>query len=91
MAAETENRRSLFYSRRRGHKLRPRRQALMRELLPELAIELAPGEGLIEPAEFFPGVKKNISGSRSDLAAASISPGRPRVIRKSALSAASPI
>ena len=91
MAAETENRRSLFYSRRRGHKLRPLRQALMQELLPKLAIELATGDGLIDPVEFFPDAKKNTSGSRSVSAPASIWRGRPRVTQILALSAANPI
>lgn len=72
MAAHTENGRSLFYSRRRGRKLRPQRQALIKELLPELAIQLDPGGELLDPAELFPGTKKNISGLRSASAPASI-------------------
>ena len=33
-------RRSLVFGRRQGHKLRPKRQALVRKLLPEIKIDL---------------------------------------------------
>jgi len=72
MAAHTENSRSLIYSRRRGRKLRPQRQILIRELLPKFAIKLDPSSELLDPAELFPGTKKNISGLRSASAPASI-------------------
>ncbi|MBI05982.1 MAG: hypothetical protein CMM54_03265 [Rhodospirillaceae bacterium] len=63
MAAEREHYRSQFFSRRRGHKLRPQRQTLMRELLPKLAIELNPGNEPVHPIELF-GDKKKLFGLR---------------------------
>jgi len=53
MADERDIRRDLVYSRRRGHKLRPRRQALMRELLPEIELHLESNTDLIDPRAHF--------------------------------------
>jgi len=43
----------LIYGRRRGHRLRPGRQRLLEELLPQLQIEL-PEAGRLDPAALFP-------------------------------------
>jgi hypothetical protein len=91
MASEPEKRRSLVYSRRHGHKLRPQRQALMRDLLPRVAIELPPGDSAIDLDALFSGAKKKPIGWRSASARASTSPGRRRATRISAFSAASPL
>ena len=56
---DEEVRRSLVFSRRRGHKLRPRRQALMRDLLPEIEIDLEQSADVIDPRSFFSaGIKE---------------------------------
>lgn len=44
-----------FYGRRHGHRLRTRRQALLNNLLPRLAISVDPAVS-IEPRSLFPGV-----------------------------------
>ena len=56
MADDRDIRRDLVYSRRRDHKLRPRRQALMRELLPEIEIDLGPDTDLIDPRALFSAI-----------------------------------
>ena len=53
MADDRNTRRDLVYSRRGGHKLRPRRQALMRELLPQIEIDLGPAADVIDPRALF--------------------------------------
>lgn len=55
-----EHRQRVVFGRRRGHKLRPQRQALMRDLLPEIEVELTPGTGLIEPRALFADGSKEI-------------------------------
>ena len=45
--------RQVVFGRRQGHKLRPKRQALMRDLLPQIGIDLAPDDGPIEPRTLF--------------------------------------
>jgi tRNA (guanine-N7-)-methyltransferase len=52
-AADQESRRDPVFGRRRGHKLRPKRQALMRDLLPEIEIDLGQSGDIIDPASFF--------------------------------------
>lgn len=45
----------MFYGRRRGHKLSPRRKRLMETLLPEVGISLqGAAEGTLDPAALFP-------------------------------------
>ncbi len=60
MAADEEShrdpvfgRRHPVFGRRKGHKLRPKRQALMRELLPRLEIDLRSSTDIIYPEAFF--------------------------------------
>ena len=48
-----EIRRSLVFGRRRGHKLRPKRQALVRNLLPEIKINLEESADVIDPRGYF--------------------------------------
>ena len=43
------------YGRRRGHRLRPRRQGLIDTLLPRLRVPLPPDGGALDPASLFPG------------------------------------
>lgn len=50
---DKEVRRSLVFSRRRGHKLRPKRQALLRDLLPEIEIDLEHGTNVTDPRSYF--------------------------------------
>ena len=42
-----------WYGRRRGHKLRPGRQALMKSLLPRLRLKLPPAGATLDPAGAF--------------------------------------
>jgi tRNA (guanine-N7-)-methyltransferase len=53
MADDNNIRRDSVYSRRKGHKLRPFRQALMRDLLPEIEIDLEAGPEIIDPFAVF--------------------------------------
>ena len=53
MAADKESRRNIVFGRRRGHKLRPLRQALMRDLLPKIAIDLPAGTDRLNASGFF--------------------------------------
>ena len=46
-------RRSLVFGRRQGHKLRPKRQALVRKLLPEIKIDLEESGDVIDPHRYF--------------------------------------
>ena len=48
-----EIRRSLVFGRRRGHKLRPKRQALVHNLLPEIKINLEENADVINPHGYF--------------------------------------
>ncbi len=52
-AKDKEVRRSLVFGRRRGHKLRPKRQALVRNLLPEIKINLEESADVIDPRGYF--------------------------------------
>lgn len=53
-----------WYGRRRGHKLRPRRQALVDNLLPRLRLEPAPEGASLDLAGLFPGP---VSGIRLEV------------------------
>lgn len=42
-----------FYGRRRGHRLRPARQSLIDDLLPQVAVPLPPGTAPVDPHQLF--------------------------------------
>lgn len=44
------------YGRRRGHRLRPRRQGLFDTLLPRLRVPMPPDGGTLDPASLFPSL-----------------------------------
>ena len=59
MTGNPEFGRQVVFGRRQGHKLRPQRQALMRDLLPQIGIDLENAADTIEPrALFAPGTKE---------------------------------
>lgn len=59
MTGNPEFGRQVVFGRRQGHKLRPQRQALMRDLLPQIGIDLETAANVIEPrALFAPGTKE---------------------------------
>ncbi len=49
-----------FYGRRHGHKLRPARRKLVRDLLPRLRVAVAEGSAEIDPEALFDGPKDDI-------------------------------
>ncbi len=49
------------YGRRRGRRLRPRRQGLIDTLLPRLRVPLPPNGGALDPASLFPGLSPGLS------------------------------
>jgi tRNA (guanine-N7-)-methyltransferase len=60
MAGDPDIRRRVVFGRRRGHKLRPLRRALMRDLLPQIEIDLGPEGAPIAPRSLFSGGTKEV-------------------------------
>jgi tRNA (guanine-N7-)-methyltransferase len=68
------------FGRRRGRKLRAGRAALLDTALPALRVSLPEGEATLDPAAPFAGAAREIW---LEIGLASISPRRPRPIRRS--------
>ena len=49
-----------FHGRRRGRKLRPGRERLLETVLPTLSVSLPPGDGPVDPREWFDGDPKDV-------------------------------
>ena len=60
MTGNPKYRRLVVFGRRQGHRLRPQRQALMRDLLPQIGIDLTPDGDPIQPRDLFADGTKEV-------------------------------